>query len=152
MRRVLVGILVVAGVLALQARLRAHEGKMNLPEGPIRDRHELMEGVGKNAKAIGNALKSGDLTPVAGAAEKIQADAAKATALFPPGSTHPDSRAKPEIWSDWKDFEARMKDLGTAAGAVAAAAKSAGDVSAAANKMGESCKGCHEKYRVPEKK
>ncbi len=130
----------------------AHEPSHKLPAGPIRERHELMEGVGKNAKVIGDALKSGNLDPVAGAAEKIQASATKATALFPPGSTHAKSRAKPEIWQNWAKFEQLMKELETNAGALAVAAKSGGDVPGAAKKMFDTCKSCHDDFRVPEKK
>ncbi|MBI3781850.1 MAG: cytochrome c [Deltaproteobacteria bacterium] len=151
MRKQWMGIVVVAGVVAGQAQVRAHDAK-NLPPGPIHDRHELMEGIGKNAKAIGNALKSGDLKAVPEAASAIKKDAAKILPLFPPGSTHAESRAKPEIWTDWKTFEAGAKDLEKTSGDLAATAKSGGDVSAAADKMFDNCKGCHEKFRVPEKK
>src|SRR5262249_40541354 len=126
---------------------RAHEH--NLPPGPIHDRHELMEGIGKNAKTIGNALKAHDLGPVATAAEKIQADAGKIPALFPKGSEHPKSRAKPEIWTNWPKFEATAKELESKAGALAAAAKSGGDAGAAADAMFETCKSCHDAFRVP---
>jgi len=142
-----------AAALLLRGTLaHAHEVKLeDLPAGPIRDRHALMEGIGKNAKVIGDAMKSNDFSPVAAAAEKIQADAAKITALFPPGSTHEKSRAKPEIWTDWAKFEEGSKELGLKAGAVAAAAKSNSDVPAAAKAMFGSCKSCHEQFRVPDK-
>ncbi len=124
----------------------------DLPAGPIRDRHELMEGIGKNAKIINDALKANNTAPVAGAAEKIQADAAKIAALFPPGSTHPKSRAKPEIWQDWPKFEYTTKQLQTHAGALAAAAKDGGDIRGAAQGLFDTCKSCHDQFRVPEKK
>lgn len=130
---------------------RAEVKPEDLPAGPIRDRHVLMEGIGKNAKVIGDAMKSGDFSPVAGAAEKIQADAAKIAALFPPGSTHEKSRAKPEIWTDWAKFEEGTKELGVKAGALVVAAKSKGDVPAAAKAMFGSCKSCHEQFRLPDK-
>jgi cytochrome c556 len=123
-----------------------------LPAGPIRDRHELMEGIGKNAKIIGDALKAGNTTPVAGAAAKIQADAGKIAALFPPGSTHPKSRAKAEIWQEWPKFESNTKQLQVNADALAAAAKDGGDVRAAAHNLFDACKSCHDQFRMPEKK
>ena len=141
-------LLVVGAVTAATA----HEHDEDLPAGPVRERHELMEGVGKNSKTIGNALKAHDFKAVAPAAEKIQADSAKIASLFPPGSAHPKSRAKPEIWTNWPKFEANTKELGTKAGALAAAAKSGGDVEAAADAMFATCKSCHDDFRVPEKK
>jgi len=141
----------VLAVLATVALASAHEAKEDLPAGPIRDRHELMKGIGNNAKIIGDAMKSGDFSPVGEAAEKIQASAAKILPLFPKGSTDPKSRAKPEIWTHWSKFEADTKDLEKTAAALAAAAKSGGGVPTAAKTMFGSCKSCHDQFRVPEK-
>jgi cytochrome c556 len=111
-----------------------------------------MEGIGKNAKVIGDAVKSGNFDPVAGAAAQIQTSATKIVALFPQGSTHPHSRAKPEIWTNWAKFENTTKQLEATAGEVVSAAKSGGDVKAASNNMFGACKTCHDDFRVPEKK
>jgi cytochrome c556 len=129
-----------------------HDHDAKLPAGPIRDRHELMEGIGKNAKTIGDALKSGKHDPIATSAEAIQASAGKILGLFPAGSTDKKSRAKPEIWTDWAKFEKLSKELATTAGDLAVAAKSGGDASTAANTMFGSCKSCHDAFRAPEKK
>lgn len=149
------GMIATGSALMLTCALgvvRAHEPSHKLPAGPVRDRHELMEGIGKNAKIIGAALKAHNFEPVAGAAEKIQAAAPKIAGLFPEGSTHPKSRAKPEIWSNWAKFEATAKKLETNAGALATTAKSRADVPAAAKTLFDTCKSCHDQFRVPEKK
>lgn len=138
--------------LALTFPVLAMSGDKELPPGPIHDRYELMETIGDNAKTIGDALKAGNTEPVAGAAETIKAEAAKALPLFPKGSTHANSRALPEIWEDWAKFEASMKDLETKAGELAAAARSGGDVGAAAKAMFGNCKSCHDDFRKPEEK
>lgn len=140
-------IVVVAGGLQV---VSAHEAK-DLPAGPIRDRHELMEGIGKNAKIIGDALKSGDHSKVEEGAGKIQTSASKIAALFPPGSTDPKSRAKPEIWTNWKKFEETAKQLEANAGVLQDTARSGGDIKEAANKMFGTCKSCHQDFRVPDK-
>src|SRR5262245_7186176 len=77
---------------------RGHEGKR--PPGPMHDRHELMEGIGKNAKVIGEAMKAGKYETVPAAADKIEAASKKVLALFPPNTLHEHSRAKPEIWTN----------------------------------------------------
>jgi cytochrome c556 len=148
---------IVMGAIVLMAgglqMVSAHE--IDLPAGPIRDRHELMEGIGKNAKAIGDTLKeggAGDRSLIGDAALKIQTSAAKITALFPKGSTDPKSRAKPEIWTHWKKFEENAKLLEATAGELAAAAQSGGDVGSASKKMFGACKSCHDEFRKPEKK
>jgi len=124
----------------------------DLPPGPVHDRHELMEGIGDNAKLIGDSLKSGNLEPVAAAATAIKTDAGKALALFPAGSSHPKSRSKEEVWTNWDKFEGLMKELESKAADVAAAAASKGDVAAAAKAMFGNCKSCHDDFRKPEEK
>ncbi|MFN8625240.1 MAG: cytochrome c [Candidatus Binatia bacterium] len=141
-------VLCVGGVAAG----RAARSAADLPAGPIRDRYELMEGIGKNAKTIGDAMKAGDTAPVAAAAERIQHDAGRIAALFPPGSTHQKSRAKADIWQHWAKFEGDAKDLQANAAALAAAAKNGGDVRGGAQAMFDTCKSCHDQFRIPEKK
>jgi cytochrome c556 len=150
---------IVMGAIVLMAGglrvVRAHAAKEELPAGPIRDRHELMEEQGKNAKIIGDSLKAGgagDRLRIADAALKIQTSASKIAALFPPGSTDPKSRAKPEIWTHWEKFQANARKLEDSAGVLANAAQSGGDVKTAADTMFGVCKSCHDEFRVPEKK
>jgi cytochrome c556 len=142
--------LLITGSAAL---VRAHDAK-DLPPGPIHDRHELMEKIGKNAKIIGDALKAGQMGPESGvgpAAMEISTSAAKIPALFPKGSTDPKSRAKAEIWTNWPKFEAGSKALEARAAEVANAAASGGSVAATAQEMFTTCKSCHEDFRAPEK-
>lgn len=125
----------------------AHE---ELPPGPIHDRHELMEEVGKNAKVIGDAMKAGEIEKIPGPASEIESAAKKIAELFPEGSVHPNSRAKPEIWTDPSGFALEIKKLETAAAALAVAAQTRTNVPQAANDLFASCKSCHTNFRVPE--
>lgn len=153
MRKPDIAILVATTALAAAGIVFAGEHHhKDLPPGPIQDRHELMEDIGKNAKIIGDALKADNLVPIAAAAKDIQADASKVLALFPQGSTHPNSRAKDEIWANWAKFETLNKDLETKSGELATAATSDGDVDAAAKAMFGACKTCHDQFRKPEEK
>ncbi|MSP83836.1 MAG: cytochrome c [Alphaproteobacteria bacterium] len=71
--------------------------------------------------------------------------------VFPEGSTTPESRAKPEIWTNWATFEAAGKALQMAAADLVVAAEG-GDmaaISAAAGKVGDACGGCHKPFRTP---
>jgi cytochrome c556 len=143
-----VPVLVILGGFATTAYTKTEA----LPGGPIRDRQRLMEGIGKNAKVIGDALKAANTAPAVGAAEKIQADAGKIPALFPAGSTSPKSRAKVEIWQQWPKFESDAKQLQMNAAVLATAARDGGDVAAAAHNLFDTCKSCHDQFRAPEKK
>jgi cytochrome c556 len=155
MRRLL-GVMTVLGLCLLWGlgRAAAHEHDHGhaekLPPGPIHDRHELMEGIGEHAKKIGAAIKADDKKAVAPEADAIAAKAEKITGLFPEGSTHPHSRAKPEIWQDWKKFEAAAAQLHKDALELAKVARAGGDAGAASRQMFGACKSCHDSFRVPD--
>lgn len=144
----LVALLAAASAAAVAP---AHEDEQELPAGPIRERHELMERVGDNAKIIGDAMKAGDFQKVPGPALEIEKAARRLPDLFPENSTHPKSRARPEIWSDWDGFTAAVRKLESAAANLAAAARNGTDVPNAANGLFAACKSCHTSYRAPEK-
>ena len=122
----------------------------DLPAGPIHDRHELMEGIGADAKAIGGAAKIGDKAAASAAATRMQVAAKKIPDLFPKGSVHDNSRAKPEIWENWDRFVELAKDLENAAGGVVKVAAEGGELGATLGPVFATCKGCHEAFRVPE--
>jgi len=131
------------------ASARTHEDE--LPAGPIRERHELMEEMGKQAKLLNGKLKAGDTAGVAPPAEAMARLAARIAGLFPPGSTDPRSRAKPEIWQKRDEFKTLASELETSAAALAVAAKAKADVQALAAKVMRTCKTCHDTFRTPKK-
>jgi len=135
--------------LPLVATARADEEHAKLPPGPIKDRIELMEHVGDDAEAINDALKAGKPADAADPADRIAAAMPKFDALFPEGSTGEGSRAKPSIWTSRDEFDAFSTYLKKDAEAVAAAARSGGDVKTASRKMFKACKSCHQKFRQP---
>ncbi len=122
----------------------------SLPEGPIRDRVELMEEIGAAAKKINEAAKAGDNQAVIAPAEEIARLTPKFAALFPEGSTHPNSRSKASIWTNPDEFEAYNDYMAKYALAIAAAARDGGNVKKEVKKMFKSCKSCHKKYRIPD--
>jgi cytochrome c556 len=132
------------------ARAEDKPGHPPLPPGPIKDRHELMEKVGDNAKAIGAAGKANKPADAVEPAESIAAALQKAPSLFPPGSESPLSRAKPTVWSEKAKFDELAMKAHDAALALAATAKSGGDLKAASGTLFKTCKACHDEFRVPE--
>ncbi len=123
---------------------------------PIADRQELMKGNGKAVKAVVAMLKGE--TPYDGAAvEKAMTGINKSlttfVTLFPKGSeTGGKTEAKPEIWQDKADFDAKAKDLEAATAKAAAAAPNGLDAfKVAFGPVGKACKACHEKYREEKK-
>ncbi len=57
--------------------------------------------------------------------------------------------AKKQIWENWDDFQQKLNDIESKAGGLAEAAASGNkeSVTKAFGAVGNSCKGCHDKYR-----
>ena len=69
---------------------------------------------------------------------------------FADGSDKGTTRAKPEIWQDKADFQAKLKDLTTAANALQVVAEQGTDrkaIAAAVGDTGKVCKSCHDEYK-----
>lgn len=131
----------------------------DLPAGPIRERHEMMEEMGDQAENINEAFNVGggegfDTEMIQRAAGVIAMQAHKIPDLFPKGSTDPKSRALPAIWDNWDQFVQMSKDLEKAAQSLSLAAASEDDEDdrEKANKMFAACKTCHDKFRKPDEK
>jgi cytochrome c556 len=137
-------------VLASQSiTVRAHSG-----ENKNDPRHVAMTTLGQNMKAISRAVKSGNITAdLPQKAAEIHKISNGLVALFPKGNELPESRAKPEIWSDSAGFNAANNNFIKAASDLANALKS-GDIAAsklALKATGKTCGGCHKAYRLPKK-
>lgn len=77
-------------------------------------------------------------------------------ALFPAGTGADKlkTRARPEIWRDWKKFEASAKNFGAETAKLAEAAKS-GDMKAFGvqyRAVGKACTACHKPFRAKRKR
>lgn len=113
------------------------------------------------------ALNVGILGGMAKGAMPYDAEAAQAAAdsivgvsmvhqatLFPEGSDSmsiDDTRAQPNIWDNFSDFESKWAALGDAAKnmqTVAATGQEA--IGPALGQLGGACKACHDTYRAPE--
>lgn len=120
---------------------------------PILDRQQLMEETRDAAKVVGGMLKGAepfDAEAAMAAFEVWKKTAAKAGKLFPEGSdSGHDTEAKATIWTDRDGFNEKMADFGTAVdAAIAANPGSLEALKGAAGPVFQSCKGCHEGYRV----
>lgn len=106
-----------------------------------------------NFMPIGGILRGGEYNAatVARNAERVAFIATLVGDAFPAISKDGNTKAKPEIWSDKDGFAKRVKDLTDATSALAALVKkdptNSADFKAAAGKVGEACKGCHDNYK-----
>ena len=144
------------GILAMAPMgVRADDDDDDLPAGPIRDRHELMESIGDEAENINEAFDVGnegfDESIIQRAGTAIALNAHKIPDLFPKGSTNPKSRALPAIWEKWDEFTKLAKQLEDQAQSLsqAAGAQDDEDMKAKKTKMFGTCKSCHDQFRKP---
>jgi cytochrome c556 len=152
-----VAILATGMIATLPAGLRADEDDITskLPAGPIRDRHVLMKEIGDQAENINDAFNDGaegfDTSIIQRAGTVIAMDAHRIPELFPKGSTDPNSRALPAIWTKWDDFVKLAKQLEDQAQSVSAAAGAEDDedLKGKTKKMFATCKSCHDQFRKP---
>jgi cytochrome c556 len=127
--------------------------KMTADEA-IEARKNLMKEQGAAFKTIQDSAKAGQLAAIPAAAEKLVTTSTHIPDLFPQGSLNPNtSRAKPEIWQKWPEFEGNAKTLHAKATQLAATAKSgdAAATNAAVTDLGRTtCGACHNAFRGPE--
>jgi cytochrome c556 len=150
-RRIVLGGL---AIVALAGCASMEEPKKMTTAQAIAERQELMKGQGAAFRAIQEKVKAGQIQAIATDAEAIAKSATKIDALFPPGSLDPNtSRAKPEIWQKWPEFQELSKGLEAKANALAATARTgnAQATSAAVTEFGKTaCGACHTPFRGPE--
>jgi cytochrome c556 len=152
MRRPMLRLPMTVGAVAVLAACATMMAKA--PDEAIRERQALMKEQGAAMRSIQDKLKAGQVQAVAVDAEKLASTARQIPALFPAGSLNPQtSRAKPEIWQKWSEFEGYARALETKASQLAATSRG-GDAqatSAAAADLGKTtCGACHNAFRGPE--
>jgi cytochrome c556 len=113
-----------------------------------------MKDQGAAMKAISTAAKAGQTQAIPAEAKKLVATAREIPKLFPQGSVNPaTSRAKPEIWQKWADFEGYAKSLESKATQLSATAQGGNGAAtnAAVADLGKTtCGACHNAFRGPE--
>jgi cytochrome c556 len=120
---------------------------------PIKERQHLMEETRDAAKVVGGMLKGNtefDAEAAMAALKTWKNTATKAGDLFPEGSeTGHDTEAKSTIWSDRAGFDEKMADFNTAVDvAIAAKPDTLEALKPVAGPIFNTCKGCHDGYRV----
>jgi cytochrome c556 len=121
-------------------------------EAPQKARHEAMEQIGKNMKTLGGMARGMapfDAAVVGTSAKTIKQRLDEAATLFPAGSDTGETHAKPEVWSDRATFDKIMKDAQAAAAALAEVKDEAG-FKTALPALGQNCKACHDKFKMPD--
>lgn len=112
-------------------------------------RQTLMDTIGMNTGILGNmAVGKAEFDAVKAGTAKAAIITASGliAATFEPQGTDAESKAKPEIWTNWEDFLAKANGLTKAATALDATNMEG--VQAGMAGLGGACKDCHTKYRL----
>ncbi len=122
------------------------------PEDAIKYRQGVFRVIGWNfgsMAAMAKGKKPYDAEEFARNAEIVAFMSRLPLEGFTPGSETGDTKAKPEIWLEMDDFEAKLKKMQQEVAALAKVAKT-GNFDNAKDQLGEAgqaCKACHDKYR-----
>jgi cytochrome c556 len=137
-------VMATATIVAAQSAMKS--------TNPVADRQRLMKLIGASWADIQAKVKAGNAEAVAVNAETIAVSAPHIPPLFPAGSLTDQSKAKPEIWQKWPEFEAAAKNLEGMADKLrdAARAKDAAGVESMVKEFGaKACGACHTPFRQP---
>jgi cytochrome c556 len=118
----------------------------------IFDRQRLGRVQEEQLGEIRSKFKTGNIEGIAANAEVIAITALQIPSLFPEGSLNGKSRAKPEIWQRWSEFEASAKNLTIWSERLRDAAKAKDDKAVAdiVKDFGRvGCDSCHILFRRP---
>jgi cytochrome c556 len=143
----LAGLLLASG--PGQAQMAAKPGTGD----PVADRQRLMKLNGASWKDVQDKHKAGQIEAIAVNAETMAINAQHIPSLFPKGSLTDKSKAKPDIWEKWSDFEAASKNFEAKASELreAARAKDQAKVDALVKDFGrQACGTCHQPFRQPQ--
>jgi cytochrome c556 len=122
------------------------------PSESVAQRQRLMKLHGALWKDIQDKAKAGNVEGIAPSAEALALNASRIPSLFPEGSLTEKSKAKPEIWQKWPEFQAAAKNLETQSEKLrdASMAKNADETQAIVKDFGrQACGTCHTPFRVP---
>lgn len=118
----------------------------------VADRRRLMRLNGGSLLDRNAKLKAGNIEAVVVNAETIAINAQHISSLFPKGSLSDKSKAKPDIWEKWPEFEAAAKNLQAKAEELRDTARrkdTQATEAAAKDFFRLNCNTCHTPFRVP---
>ena len=122
------------------------------PDETVAERQRLMKLHAALWKDLQDKHKAGQIDAMPVSAEALALNAKRIPSLFPEGTMTEKSKAKPEIWQKWPEFEsaARMLESESVTLRDSATAKNASAVDEQMKTFGRNaCGTCHTPFRVP---
>jgi cytochrome c556 len=118
----------------------------------VADRQRLMKLQGASWADIQAKAKAGNIEAIAVNAETLALTAQQIPGLFPEGSLTDKSKAKPEVWQKWPEFESAAKNLAVESEKLRDAAKAKNEqlTQQIVKDFGRNaCGTCHTPFRQP---
>jgi cytochrome c556 len=141
---------ILAGALAILPLLVLPALAQTPLADPIAARQAGMKQAGKDSDEIKKVVDaSGDVAPLAAQAQAIADWERKVPNVFPPGSDAGKTKAKPEIWQNFADFQSLAADTAAQADKLVklAQADDKAGFNAQFHTMAAACGTCHRRYR-----
>ena len=118
----------------------------------VADRQRLMKLQGASWADIQAKAKAGNIEAIAVNAETLALTAQQIPAMFPEGSLTDKSKAKPEVWQKWPEFQNAAKNLAVESEKLRDAAKAKNEqlTQQIVKDFGRNaCGTCHTPFRQP---
>jgi cytochrome c556 len=152
-RHATIGIIMISLIAVIAVGCATGSRSEKIGSGDIvADRQRLMKLNGASWADAQAKMKAGNIEAIAVNAETMALNSEHIPMLFPQGSLTDKSKAKPEIWQKWPEFEAAVKNYGAQAEKLrdAARTKDLAATEAVAKDFGrQACGTCHTPFRVP---
>jgi cytochrome c556 len=151
-RNVRIGILLSSLIILVVTGCATMSGMKPGSGDIVADRQRLMRLNGASWADIQAKAKAGNIEAIMVNAETLALNSEHIPSMFPEGSLTDKSKAKPEVWQKFPEFQADAKNMGDLAAKLrdAAKAKDAATVEAMVKEFGaKACGTCHTPFRVP---
>ena len=136
------------GLIALTTAALAHQ---NVQNPAVQARMDNMTAMARQMEVIGNMVRGEtefDAEAANAALTRISGQANQTIDLFEAPETDPQSEARAGIWENFANFSNRARELEILAMELADTIEDRSTLVQALRRVGASCSGCHEDYRI----
>ena len=140
-------LIVLCAVISFSIESFAHD---NVHNEAVKTRMKAMQELASSMKVFGQISKGKrvfDTSEARAIASQIVKIASQTPSLFEGEESDPNSKAKPEIWFEFKDFSFKASQLEQVAAKLSNTISNSQDIKPAMREIGSACKGCHTLYK-----
>jgi cytochrome c556 len=123
----------------------------NVQNPAVQARMDNMTALARQVEILGTMARGEtafDSAAANAALDRISGQANRIIDLFEAPETDPQSEARAGIWENFANFSGRAQELELLAAELAGSVEDRGSLVTALRRVGASCSGCHEDYRL----